>query len=385
MVKNRDRWTVETVYRNGAITVAGASGRVTMPAAYVASDVELAYAETSHATQGRTVDRSYLYLDGPTNTRGIYVPLTRGRTTNEAFVVLQDERTAAGVVADAVARTWVDQPATALRLDRFAEPADSSRGGCGLGTGTYGASRRAPLPEAELRTLVKQVARHQAAADKLDRVVAEQDRTLADLALRRQQLPRSIETEKCRLASAKRALDEHDRPFRRRHHRFEIAQAKHNIADLPDSLEQSAQELAELPEAVKAERAAKRQTIQKATTGPGRAEPDRVQAELRDDARSRGEDAIAANPDQRLLEHLGPVPKDPAARNQWIDAVGRIAQHHTLWGIPAGSTLVGPMPPLGNTEYAITYYAANRAVADLDRTLEVDRRTLGRSVPGLSF
>lgn len=61
----------------------GQTGQVTLPADYVAADVELAYAEASHATQGRTVDRSFLYLEAPTDTRGIDVPLTRGRTTNE--------------------------------------------------------------------------------------------------------------------------------------------------------------------------------------------------------------------------------------------------------------------------------------------------------------
>ncbi len=76
MVKNRDHWTVAAVHRDGSLTVDGPTGRVTLPADYVAADVELAYAETSHATQGRTVDRSFLYLDGPTGTSGIYVPLT---------------------------------------------------------------------------------------------------------------------------------------------------------------------------------------------------------------------------------------------------------------------------------------------------------------------
>jgi conjugative relaxase-like TrwC/TraI family protein len=122
MVKNRDRWIVDTVHEDGALSVTGATGRVVLPAGYVATDVELAYAETSHATQGRTVDRSFLYLDGPTDTRGIYVPLTRGRTTNDAFVVLHDEQTPAEVVTDALARPWVDQPATALRLDQGADP-----------------------------------------------------------------------------------------------------------------------------------------------------------------------------------------------------------------------------------------------------------------------
>ncbi len=102
-VKNRDRWTVAGVHADGALTVAGSTVQVALPADYVATDVELVYAETSHATQGRTVDRSFLYLDGPTDTRGIYVPLTRGRAANEAFVALNDERTAAEVIAEAVA------------------------------------------------------------------------------------------------------------------------------------------------------------------------------------------------------------------------------------------------------------------------------------------
>ncbi len=382
MVKNRDHWTVAAVHTSGALTVSGPTGQVTLPADYVAADVELAYAETSHATQGRTVDRSFLYLDGPTDTRGIYVPLTRGRTSNEAFVVLNDERTAAEVIAEAVARTWIDQPATALRLDRLEEPADSGSGGRRPGAQTGKAARPVPLPEADLRTLVKKAARHQAVTDKLDREVAAHDRTLSDLARRREQLTSSIETEKIRLASATRTLEEHDRPFRRRHHRFEIARAKHNVSDLPGSIEQSEQELAELPEVAEAERAAKGRTIQRATTGLGDGRAERVHAALGTDARVRGEQA-ATGPDQRMLDHLGPVPQDPAARDQWIDAAGRVAQHHALWGAPAGSALVGPMPPLGNDEYPVTFYAANRAIHDLHRA--VGRRSIEREVPGLSL
>ena len=79
MVKNRDHWTVEAVHRDDGLSVTGRTGRIRLPAAYVASNIELAYAETSHANQGRTVDRSFLYLDGPTGASGIYVPLSRGR------------------------------------------------------------------------------------------------------------------------------------------------------------------------------------------------------------------------------------------------------------------------------------------------------------------
>jgi ATP-dependent exoDNAse (exonuclease V) alpha subunit len=112
MVKNRDRWTVETVHRDGSVTVDGRTGRVQLPAGYV---VELAYAQTSHASQGRTVDRSFLYLDAPTGAAGIYVPMTRGRETNEAFVVIRGEEVPEDVIAQALARTWIDRPAVAVR------------------------------------------------------------------------------------------------------------------------------------------------------------------------------------------------------------------------------------------------------------------------------
>lgn len=251
------------------------------------------------------------------------------------------------------------------------------------GVGTGSATRRLPLPNNELRTLVKQAARHQSAADDLKGKVAAHDRRLSALSHREHDIARAIKTLKLRLASATRTLDEHDRPFRRRHHSFEITQAKHQVAELPASIENLEQELTELPEVAEAERAAKRRTVQKGTTAPRRAKADRVQAALGDDACVRGAQA-AADPDQRLLDHLGSVPQDPTARGQWIEAAGRVAQHHALWGVAAGS-LAGPMPPLGNDDYAVTFYAADRAIADLDRNIGVDRRSLGRPGPGLSL
>ena len=48
----------------------------------------------SHAAQGRTVDTAILYLDAPTDTAGIYVPLTRGRDANHAYITASDHGTA---------------------------------------------------------------------------------------------------------------------------------------------------------------------------------------------------------------------------------------------------------------------------------------------------
>lgn len=121
-VKNRHRWTVTAIHPDHTITAAGVMGTIGLPAPYVADAVELGYAQTSHATQGRTVDTALLLIDAPTDSHGIYTPLTRGRDANHAYVVLEDNQTPADVLSNALAREWADQPATARREpDRVTE------------------------------------------------------------------------------------------------------------------------------------------------------------------------------------------------------------------------------------------------------------------------
>jgi len=126
MVKNRDHWTIEAVHGDGAVTVTGRTGRVRLPADYAAEDLELGYAQTSHAAQGRTVDTGLLLVDGPVDGRGLYTPLTRGRHANHAFVVTSDNETAADAITQAIVRDWIDQPAiprrTRLGIDKALNP-----------------------------------------------------------------------------------------------------------------------------------------------------------------------------------------------------------------------------------------------------------------------
>jgi len=384
MVKNRDHWIVEAVDDDGGITVAGRTGRVTLPADYVAAHVELAYAETSHATQGRTVDRSFLFLDGPTGTSGIYVPLTRGRVTNEAFVVLNDERTAAEVVAEAVARTWIDQPATALRLDRTREPTDSGRGRTGSGSAPASTSRtRSPLPTDDLSDLVRRAVGQQVAIDKRQAALAGHDSRLADLSRTASDTAHRQQQTKMRLAAARQTLHGYVRPLHRRQHRSEIQQAKADVDDLPGVLDALDQELAAISSQVRAEQAAKQSTLDAADARPEDHAIDQTTTALGDDARARGEHATT---DPQYVKDLGPVPDDPVARERWIEAAGRVAQHHALWGTPNGSTFVGHLPTFENDDdYRITFYAANRAIRDLGRVAGTDRRTPGRDGPGLSI
>ncbi|MEZ5232332.1 MAG: MobF family relaxase [Acidimicrobiales bacterium] len=68
MVRNRDHWRIDRIDRDGGVVVSGRSGTVHLPADYVAEQVDLAYAQTGHAAQGRTVDHALLVVDGTVDT-----------------------------------------------------------------------------------------------------------------------------------------------------------------------------------------------------------------------------------------------------------------------------------------------------------------------------
>jgi ATP-dependent exoDNAse (exonuclease V) alpha subunit len=117
MVKNRDHWTIETIHDDRSVTLTGRTGTIQVPAQYAGEHVELGYAQTSHATQGRTVDTALLLVDTPTDSRGVYTPMTRGRQANHAYVVVDENRTAVDVLTQAIGRDWIDQPATTRRIE----------------------------------------------------------------------------------------------------------------------------------------------------------------------------------------------------------------------------------------------------------------------------
>jgi conjugative relaxase-like TrwC/TraI family protein len=130
MVKNRDHWTITTIHPDGSVTVTGRTGSIRLPATYVAEHLDLGYAQTSHATQGRTVDTALLLIDTPADSRGVYTPMTRGRDSNRAYVVTEHNQTPVDVLAHAVTRGWIDQPAV-VRRDQLAGDWDlANSGGC---------------------------------------------------------------------------------------------------------------------------------------------------------------------------------------------------------------------------------------------------------------
>ena len=70
-------------------------------------------AQTSHATHGRT-DTALPLIDTPTDSRGVYTPITRGRDSNHAYVT-EGNQTEVAMLSSAVTRDWIDQPAVARR------------------------------------------------------------------------------------------------------------------------------------------------------------------------------------------------------------------------------------------------------------------------------
>jgi conjugative relaxase-like TrwC/TraI family protein len=87
-VKNGDVWTVSATHPDGSMTVTRVDGQgsVVLPVAYVAQNVELAYATTVHRAQGRTVDTTHAFVSPATTREVLYVALTRGSESNHLYV-----------------------------------------------------------------------------------------------------------------------------------------------------------------------------------------------------------------------------------------------------------------------------------------------------------
>jgi hypothetical protein len=89
-VKNGDRWTVTGTTRSGGLQARHTQSRrhVTLPADYVAEQVELGYASTIHTAQGITADTVHGLLTGTETRQQAYTMLTRGRHHNAAYLVV---------------------------------------------------------------------------------------------------------------------------------------------------------------------------------------------------------------------------------------------------------------------------------------------------------
>jgi len=91
-VRNGARWKVVAVRRDGSLRVqntdrAGARP-ITLPAEYVAENVDLGYAVTAYRAQGITTDTAHAVVEPGATRENLYVAMTRGRASNTAYVVV---------------------------------------------------------------------------------------------------------------------------------------------------------------------------------------------------------------------------------------------------------------------------------------------------------
>jgi hypothetical protein len=372
-VKNRDRWDILAVHRDGSLTVSGRTGHVQLPPEYVAEHVELAYAQTSHANQGRTVEHSLLFLDGPADTRGVYVPMTRGRHSNEAFVVIEGEETARDVLAQALARDWIDQPAVARRAElQRPEPARS------------GGDRDNRLDPTRLRELIErehEITRTLSVAEeRAPRYLREMERATK----RKVELAARLSAAEDRRDGAQAVMDEFDRPVLRRFHRPELTQARATLNQAHGTIRDSRAAIAEID--------GRLPTIQRSLADAQATIRDRVsldrerhgiRRELNGDLSSRAS-SIADDPPSHVIDRLGQRPERGPGCVLWDEAAARLDQHATAFDVDVSGRYrhLGRAWGWEDTAIAASGRAALQACERLDSGLG---RVLAIEPPGLEL
>jgi hypothetical protein len=116
-VRNRDRWTVADVGRNGSLTVSHLEGhgQVTLSADYARAHVRLGYAATAQGHQGDTVNIGIGVVTAATTHRSLYVAATRGCDDNRILVVTDEPGRARDVLEQILTNDRADTPAVAQR------------------------------------------------------------------------------------------------------------------------------------------------------------------------------------------------------------------------------------------------------------------------------
>lgn len=108
-VKNNDEWIVVDINTaTGDIVAAAGEELVTLPAAYCRDHVQLAYATTAHRSQGRTVDTAHTIVDSSASRETFYVAMTRGKHSNRAYVIVDEDGQLGDHAAIGMARSWRD-------------------------------------------------------------------------------------------------------------------------------------------------------------------------------------------------------------------------------------------------------------------------------------
>jgi conjugative relaxase-like TrwC/TraI family protein len=360
-IANRDVFHVLERHGDGGLTVARDLGPddtgtnrmgspVVLPADYVAEQVELAYAATAHAAQGRTVDTCTALVDPTMNLAALYVAATRAR-----------ERTLLAVPTDA-------EPVDALgQQDPQREPITPEA----VLAGIIG---RPQEPGSATQLLAAEID----ARESLARLAPE----WADLITRdtharfRNELQRALGPEQWSQVANDPALGPLLRAIRAAE--TDGALDHHELAELVRRAVTSKElDTAESIAAV----------LHHRVTGdlprPGRREPasflERTPV-LSDPGLDAYARAIAVAMDERVqalgdraaadppawIADLGPVPSDPALRAEWVRRAGTVAGYREQDGHRHGVDPIGPAPSMAAVEQRADWETAWRALGRAD-------------------
>lgn len=356
-VTNRGRYVVEAVAEDGSLTVRAEDGSTrTLPAEYVAEDVQLGYASTAHASQGRTVDTAHVVAGPDLDGEALYVGLTRGRVANTAHTITvaeaddgQERRRAVAVLADAMERDPDGRQDAAVRqdsddLDRLASAATVARR---IEDGVRIACR------ARMENDLDQLAH--------DGTLTERDR-------------------------ARLAADQGTEYLSRLLRRAE--QAGHDPAEVLRDAVRDPRGLVTAKSAAQV-LAGRITDARDLTTGPDTAvvpagiHPDaaeclaRLHERLDDRRRDLGAEVGQDAPGWAVAA-LGPVPDDVVGRLEWEDRAASIAAHREAAGWTDPDVPIGPPPGLHCTEARSGWQAAREALGGTEAHADLGVLTAGQ-------
>lgn len=121
-VRNGDLWEVDKTHADGTLSVThqGTGGRIRLPADYIQANVHLGYALTGNRGQGMTKEHGIPLADSATTRSAMYPNLTRGKYSNELFLILAPGETRDEALAKIAANHGIEESAHAAMASEYA-------------------------------------------------------------------------------------------------------------------------------------------------------------------------------------------------------------------------------------------------------------------------
>jgi hypothetical protein len=379
VVANRDVFGVVSVEGDGSLVVRRKLGdrwgdRFVLPAAYVETHVELAYASTITAAQGRTVTTCHTLVDERMRRVALYVAMTRARLKNMCYVPTEapvvdaigehpsHERTAQDVLAEVLKRSGARLTASEIQREEF----DKAESLATLGPRWEHICSQV-LRERHQETVISAIG-----PELGNRVLKDQ---AANALLRLVDAARVDGHDPARLiteAASERGFDDARSPAAVLHSRIEQLLANR----VPECAMPPAQRSSYV------ERTPEPLSLERAGQGGSEALLDyaRRHAEVMDCRQDALGEGIADTPAPKrpkwVPKYMGPLPEHPLDRARWISDVGDVAAYQERYA----PTVTNDGDPIGRAPKKVVdperYYAwrrADDALGNPDRRRDVQR------------